>query len=291
VIATVDAVRTQGKAALCEVDAVFKKLHEELEVRKAELVEEMKSTTSQKEKELQFQKDDLEFVVSGLRHILGVGGMTLSEGSEGDIVVGKVHISMRMETLLGIPLGSEPVCDETVAFEGGGEQAAKSIREIGKVNKGRSIRTEENQELVYRRDFTKVVAPILQFGEEGTDDGCFQCAFSLMVNSRQEIVIADRLSNRIQVFDGAGKFLWKFGSNGGGNGQFSEPFGVTFDNRNQQIVVADTCNHRIQIFDEKGAFIRAFGSGNGQFEFPHNVEITSSRAITVFRSLILLVHL
>ena len=36
VIATVDGVRTQGKAALREVEAVFKKLHEELEVRKTE---------------------------------------------------------------------------------------------------------------------------------------------------------------------------------------------------------------------------------------------------------------
>jgi len=81
-----------------------------------------------------------------LRHVLEVDEVTLREGSEGDIVVGKVQISMRMETLLGIPLGSEPVCDETVTFEGGGELAMKSIREIGSVNKGRSIRTGESRE-------------------------------------------------------------------------------------------------------------------------------------------------
>ena len=56
-------------------------------------------------------------MVAGLRHVLEVGEITLREGSDGDIVVGKVQISLRMETLLGIPLGSEPVCDETVAFE------------------------------------------------------------------------------------------------------------------------------------------------------------------------------
>ena len=121
VIATVAGVRTQGKAALREVDVVFKKLHEELEVRKAEVIEEVKRTASQKEKELLFQKDDLDFVVSDLRHVLEVGEITLREGSDGDIVVGKVQIALRMETLLGIPLGSEPVCDEIVTFEGGGE--------------------------------------------------------------------------------------------------------------------------------------------------------------------------
>jgi len=295
VIATVDGVRTQGKAALREVEAVFKKLHEELEVRKAEVIEEVKRTASQKEKELLFQKDDVEFVVSGLRHVLEVGEVTLREGSEGDIVVGKVQISMRMETLLGIPLGSEPICDETVAFEGGGELAVKSIREIGKVNKGRSIRTGENKERVYRRDYTKVDAPVLQLGQKGIDDGCFQSPSSLVFNSKGEIVVADTDNHRIQVFDGAGKILWKFGSKGSGNGQFDTPYGVTFDHRNHQIVVADSSNHRIQICDEKGTFIRTFGSNgaaNGQFESPDGVAIdkeanyvvASNHCIQVFDS-------
>ena len=86
VIATVNGVRTQGKAALREVDAVFKKLHEELEERKADVTEEVKRTASQKEKELLFQKDDVEFVVSGLRHVLEVGEITLREGGAREIL-------------------------------------------------------------------------------------------------------------------------------------------------------------------------------------------------------------
>ena len=35
----------QGKAALCEVDAAFKKLHEDLDQRKAKVIEEVKSAT------------------------------------------------------------------------------------------------------------------------------------------------------------------------------------------------------------------------------------------------------
>jgi len=79
------------------------------------------------------------------------------------------------------------------------------------------------------------------------------------------------------VFDKAGQFLFKFGSRGNGNGQFSSPWGVTVDQRNNQVVVADD-NNRIQVFDEKGGFIRAFGSsgsGDGQLNQPDGVVVDS----------------
>jgi len=83
------------------------------------------------------------------------------------------------------------------------------------------------------------------------------------------------------VFDRNGKFLFKFGSEGKGNGQFNEPCGVTVDQRNNQIVVVDGENHRIQIFDEKGTFLRVFGSqgkDDGQF-LTHGVLLLASREI------------
>ena len=177
----------QGKAALCEVDAAFKKLHEELDQRKAKVIEEVKGATSQKEKELLFQKDDLEFVVVGLRHVLEVGEVMLSEGSEGDIVVGKVQIAQRVDTLLGIPLASEPVCDETIAFEVERDLVVKRIREIGSVNKSRSVRTgkAEGPKSVYHRDYAKVAKkPVLKFGKKGTEDGEFQTPYFIASNSR-----------------------------------------------------------------------------------------------------------
>ena len=164
------------------------------------------------------------------------------------------------------------------------------------MNKGRSIRRAENREDVYCRDYTRVDgAPVLQFGEKATEDGCFQSPASLAVNSKGEIVVADTNNNRIQVFDGAGKLLRKFGSKGSGHGQFKEPSGITFDHKNHQIVVADTGNHRIQIFDGKGTFIRAFGSkgkDDGQFESPAGVAIdkegnyfvSSNHCVQVFDS-------
>ena len=101
-------------------------------------------------------------------------------------------------------------------------------------------------------------------------------------NSRGEIVVADFANHRIQVLDRNGKFLFKFGSNGNGNGQLSGPSGVTVDQRNNQIVVADSSNHRIQIFDEKGTFLRVFGSkgsGDGQLSSPCSVCMDSEGRI------------
>jgi len=153
------------------------------------VIEEVKSATSQKEKELLFQKDDLEFVVVGLRHVLEVGEVMLRKGSEGDIVVGKVQIAQRMKTLLGIPLASEPVCDETIALEVERERdlVVKSIREIGSVSKSRSVRTGKAEEpkSVYHRDYAKVAKkPVLKFGKKGTEDGEFQTPYFIASNSR-----------------------------------------------------------------------------------------------------------
>ena len=56
--------------------------------------------------------------------------------------------------------------------------------------------------------------------------------FSVACNSRGEIVVAESGNHRIQVFDRNGKFLFKFGSQGKGNGQFQSPCGVTNNQRN-----------------------------------------------------------
>ena len=80
-----------------------------------------------------------------------------------------------------------------------------------------------------------------------------------LCNLRGDIIVADCDNHCIQVFDRNGKFLFRFGSKGNGNGLFDHFRGVTVDQRNNQIVVADTFNYRIQIFDEKGTFSACVG--------------------------------
>jgi len=156
-----------------------------------------------------------------------------------------------------------------------------SVSHKGKHFKGSSfwIDVVDRPKVVYRRDYNTVgTNPVLRLGSKGSGDGQFNYLHGVACNSRGDIIVADSGNHRVQVFDKAGKFLFKFGSSGSKNGQFSSPYGVTIDQRNDQVVVADTSNHRIQVFDEKGGFIRAFGtgeSGDSQTSGPRGVVVDS----------------
>ena len=67
-------------------------------------------------------------------------------------------------------------------------------------------------------------------------------------------VILTVFSLYFQVFDHNGEFLFCFGSNGEGNGQFNAPTGMAVDHQDN-ILVADWGNSRIQVFDSQGSFL------------------------------------
>ena len=65
-----------------------------------------------------------------------------------------------------------------------------------------------------------------------------------------------------------------FGEQGNEPGQFNNPTGVCYDQKNQRILVSDRNNNRIQIFDKQGRFLKLFGSegsNNGQFQYPEQI--------------------
>jgi len=75
----------------------------------------------------------------------------------------------------------------------------------------------------------------------------------------------------------------KFGSKGNGNGQFSNPYGITISPKGN-VYVCDFSHHRIQIFNSEGIFLSTFGSngsGNGQFNYPCGVTMNSKGNILV----------
>ena len=81
------------------------------------------------------------------------------------------------------------------------------------------------------------------------------------------IFIADSSNHAILKFDGAGKFITKWGSTGSGDGQFNGTLDIATDVFNN-IFVADSGNNRIQKFDGAGKLITKWGStgsGDGQF--------------------------
>ena len=57
----------------------------------------------------------------------------------------------------------------------------------------------------------------------------FLTEFAVAVNDRDEIVVADQLDHRVQVFDSNGTFLRSFGHKGENAGEFKYPFGIAIN--------------------------------------------------------------
>ena len=79
------------------------------------------------------------------------------------------------------------------------------------------------------------------------------------------------------------KVAGKWGKDGSGNGQFTNPRGIAADKAGN-VYVADTDNDRVQVFSAKGAFLRKWGSdgdANGQFQNAEDVNIDPDGTVWV----------
>ena len=66
--------------------------------------------------------------------------------------------------------------------------------------------------------------------------------------------VCDRVAHRIKVFNKEGKFLYNIGSEGSGDGQLRNPFGLAVDKFNN-LIVCDAGNRRLQLFTLDGKFV------------------------------------
>ena len=78
-------------------------------------------------------------------------------------------------------------------------------------------------------------------------------------------------------------YFKKFGEYGNGEGDFTEPSGVSIDSMNR-LVVADTNNNRIQVFDVFGNYLRTIDGQNMQF--PNRIVVSkhSGRIVVTERA-------
>ena len=92
--------------------------------------------------------------------------------------------------------------------------------------------------------------------------------------------VADYSNHCVYIFDDKDQLVWKFGSNGSNNGQFSCPRGVAFDSHNHLYVV-DNGNHRVQKLNTNANYLLQFGSygsSAGQLSSPHGIAIHKDKA-------------
>ena len=80
-----------------------------------------------------------------------------------------------------------------------------------------------------------------------------------------------------------GLFGSKWGTEGTGDGQFTEPLGVAVA-PDGSVYVADSYNNRIQKFTSEGVFVSKWGtqgSGDGEFDLPIGVAVASDGSVYV----------
>ena len=83
--------------------------------------------------------------------------------------------------------------------------------------------------------------------------------------------------DKLQKFTSTGELIKCVGREGGKEGEFDDPRGLTL--RDNLVYVCDCDNHRIQVFDLDLNFVRSIdsrGSGRGEFDQPYDVKFDTS---------------
>ena len=147
---------------------------------------------------------------------------------------------------------------------------------------------------------------IASYGKEGSGAGEFKDPEGIAVNQMTgNVYIADTRNNRIDELNSSGVFVeavgWGVGNgkaelevcksscgsgiSGMGNGQLSEPAGLTVDSHGD-VWVVDGLNDRVQEFSESGSYVTQFGSkgaGGDQFNEPATITISEGSLYVVDR--------
>jgi len=144
----------------------------------------------------------------------------------------------------------------------------------------------QDQVLVYDADTLKLKRRMGTGGQKHalTTPGDFARPGGLAVDSEGNLYVADTLNNRIEIFDGDGKFISTFGKAGDGPGYFARPKGVAIDSDNH-IWVVDGMQDRVQVFNQETQLLISFG-GHGLLPgmFQGLVGITIDKQNRVFTS-------
>jgi len=143
-----------------------------------------------------------------------------------------------------------------------------------------------DQILVYDADTLKLKRKIGTTGHnhELTTPGDFGKPTGVAVDKEGNLYVADTLNNRIEIFDGDGKFIKTFGKAGDGPGYFARPKGVAVDS-DGHIWVADGVQDRVQVFTFDGQLCISMG-GHGLLpgQFQGLVNVFSDKNNRVFTS-------
>ena len=119
---------------------------------------------------------------------------------------------------------------------------------------------------------------LMRIGGQGSFTFPIHC-----VQCDRYLIMSDRDGHCLRVYDKNGNFQYKFGKQGGGDGEFNTPRGLSVS-KSGHLIVCDSGNNRIQVFQFSGKFVGKFGtkgSNLGEFKFPLSLAVLSNGRIVV----------
>jgi DNA-binding beta-propeller fold protein YncE len=139
------------------------------------------------------------------------------------------------------------VCGQSMCIEVF-NQNWQRIRNIGYAN------TQYNMSHLHVKRLTIVDMPN-EYGmpDEGAENVHFYNPVAVAIRGGV-LYVVDSGQHCVQKITNLGKFISKFGSNGSGNGQLSNPRGICLDNAGR-VFVSDCGNNRISVFEADGSFL------------------------------------
>ena len=123
--------------------------------------------------------------------------------------------------------------------------------------------------------FSKTGEFLLAWGKKGNGIGEFNLPHAIQVDAKGLVYVGDRENDRVQVFDGEGKFVRQFGG--------MAPFGL-FITQDQHLFVADGRANKIFKLTLDGKVLTSWGATgaeSGNFQMPHGLTVAIDGAVYV----------
>jgi DNA-binding beta-propeller fold protein YncE len=118
---------------------------------------------------------------------------------------------------------------------------------------------------------------------EATEPGLMSLPEAVAVDSDGNVFVTDTFNNRIEVFDGDGKFIRTWGKNSDDPANFQRPKGIAID-PDGHVWVVDAIQNRIKVYSPEGRLLIYFGQEGyfpGQFMGPWGIYVDKfDRVIT-----------